>query len=83
MLGRRNKGKRGPEENGGGPLSEPEEGAPHSYPSGNKIKRRKIEVNQEVTILQGSAFWLTASLLFTLDVEINLNQTTMFTVVFC
>uniref|UniRef100_A0A671WM51 Fibrosin n=1 Tax=Sparus aurata TaxID=8175 RepID=A0A671WM51_SPAAU len=30
---RRNKGKRGPEENGGGPLSEPEEGAPHSYSS--------------------------------------------------
>uniref|UniRef100_A0A3Q2ZP90 Fibrosin n=1 Tax=Kryptolebias marmoratus TaxID=37003 RepID=A0A3Q2ZP90_KRYMA len=33
MLGRRNKGKRGPEENGGGPLSEPEEGAPQSYSS--------------------------------------------------
>uniref|UniRef100_A0A667WU79 Fibrosin n=1 Tax=Myripristis murdjan TaxID=586833 RepID=A0A667WU79_9TELE len=33
MLGRRNKGKRGPEENGGGPLSEPEEGAPPSYSS--------------------------------------------------
>ncbi|MED6237979.1 hypothetical protein ATANTOWER_002831 [Ataeniobius toweri] len=46
MLGRRNKGKRGPEENGGGPLSEPEEGAPHSYSSSNlkrRNKRRKIE----------------------------------------
>uniref|UniRef100_A0A665W0Z6 Fibrosin n=1 Tax=Echeneis naucrates TaxID=173247 RepID=A0A665W0Z6_ECHNA len=49
MPGRRNKGKRGPEENGGGPLSEPEEGAPHSYPSScwypGKNKRRKIEVS--------------------------------------
>ncbi|XP_035467895.2 autism susceptibility gene 2 protein homolog isoform X7 [Scophthalmus maximus] len=47
MLGRRNKGKRGPEENGGGPLSEPEEGAPHSYPNScwnkSRNKRRKIE----------------------------------------
>ncbi|KAM9837748.1 autism susceptibility gene 2 protein homolog [Aulostomus maculatus] len=47
MLGRRNKGKRGPEENGGGPLSEPEEGAPHSYSSScwnkSQTKRRKIE----------------------------------------
>ncbi|XP_075950288.1 autism susceptibility gene 2 protein homolog isoform X2 [Anarhichas minor] len=47
MLGRRNKGKRGPEENGGGPLSEPEEGAPHGYSSSclnkSKNKRRKIE----------------------------------------
>ncbi|XP_041829326.1 autism susceptibility gene 2 protein homolog isoform X2 [Melanotaenia boesemani] len=47
MPGRRNKGKRGPEENGGGPLTEPEEGAPHSYPSSCWIKdnnkRRKIE----------------------------------------
>ncbi|XP_072230232.1 autism susceptibility gene 2 protein homolog isoform X2 [Leuresthes tenuis] len=47
MLGRRIKGKRGPEENGGGPLSEPEEGAPHSYSSScwnkNKNKRRKLE----------------------------------------
>ncbi|XP_053170939.1 autism susceptibility gene 2 protein-like isoform X3 [Scomber japonicus] len=46
MLGRRNKGKRGPEENGGGPLSEPEEGAPHSYSSScwkSRNKRRKIE----------------------------------------
>ncbi|KAL6094493.1 fbrs [Pungitius sinensis] len=47
MLGRRNKGKRGLEENGGGPLSEPEEGAPHSYSSScwnkSKNKRRKIE----------------------------------------
>lgn len=48
MLGRRNKGKRGPEENGGGPLSEPEEGAPHSYSSScwkqSKNKRRRLEV---------------------------------------
>ncbi|XP_008275978.1 autism susceptibility gene 2 protein isoform X3 [Stegastes partitus] len=47
MLGRRNKGKRGPEENGGGPMSEPEEVAPHSYPSScwnkSRNKRRKIE----------------------------------------
>ncbi|XP_076007859.1 autism susceptibility gene 2 protein homolog isoform X2 [Genypterus blacodes] len=47
MLGRRNKGKRGPEENGGGPLSEPEEGVPHSYSSSclkkNRNKRRKID----------------------------------------
>ncbi|XP_047464550.1 autism susceptibility gene 2 protein isoform X3 [Mugil cephalus] len=47
MLGRRNKGKRGPDENGGGPLSEPEEGAPHSYSSScrnkSRNKRRKIE----------------------------------------
>lgn len=42
MPGRRNKGKRGPEENGGGPLSEPEEGAPHSYSSSCKIKRRRM-----------------------------------------
>lgn len=52
MLGRRNKGKRGPEENGGGPLSEPEEGAPHSYSSSclhkSKNKRRRIEVNHWV-----------------------------------
>lgn len=46
MLGRRNKGKRGPEENGGGPLSEPEEGAPHSYPSSCRNKRRRIEVSR-------------------------------------
>ncbi|XP_074519086.1 autism susceptibility gene 2 protein homolog isoform X1 [Halichoeres trimaculatus] len=47
MPGRRNKGKRGPEENGGGPLSEPEEGAPHSHSSScrnkNRNKRRRIE----------------------------------------
>uniref|UniRef100_A0AAX7UFT9 Fibrosin n=1 Tax=Astatotilapia calliptera TaxID=8154 RepID=A0AAX7UFT9_ASTCA len=44
MLGRRNKGKRGPEENGGGPLSEPEEGAPpSSYWNNSRNKRRKIE----------------------------------------
>uniref|UniRef100_A0A8C3B3K2 Fibrosin n=1 Tax=Cyclopterus lumpus TaxID=8103 RepID=A0A8C3B3K2_CYCLU len=50
MLGRRKKGKRGPEENGRGPLSEPEEGAPHSYSSScwnkSKNKRRKIEVSR-------------------------------------
>lgn len=46
MLGRRNKGKRGPEENGGGPLSEPEEGAPHSYSSSCRNKRRRIEVSR-------------------------------------
>ncbi|XP_008312688.1 autism susceptibility gene 2 protein homolog isoform X3 [Cynoglossus semilaevis] len=45
MLGRRNKGKRGPEENGGGPLSEPEEGVPHSFTARNK--RRKIECDTE------------------------------------
>ncbi|XP_026170605.1 autism susceptibility gene 2 protein homolog isoform X4 [Mastacembelus armatus] len=47
MLERTKKGKRGPEENGGGPLSEPEEGAPHSYSSScwikSRNKRRKIE----------------------------------------
>ncbi|XP_013870224.1 autism susceptibility gene 2 protein isoform X2 [Austrofundulus limnaeus] len=47
ILGRRTKGKRGPEENGGGPLSEPEEGAPPSNSSScwkkNSNKRRKIE----------------------------------------
>ncbi|MEQ2174026.1 hypothetical protein GOODEAATRI_003561 [Goodea atripinnis] len=56
MLGRRNKGKRGPEENGGGPLSEPEEGAPHSYSSSNlkrRNKRRKIEVKQWLLTVQG------------------------------
>ncbi|XP_051274325.1 autism susceptibility gene 2 protein homolog isoform X3 [Dicentrarchus labrax] len=51
MLGRRNKGKRGPEENGGGPLSEPEEGAPHSYSSScwnkSRNKRRRIECDTE------------------------------------
>uniref|UniRef100_A0A8D0CSJ4 Fibrosin n=1 Tax=Sander lucioperca TaxID=283035 RepID=A0A8D0CSJ4_SANLU len=54
MLGRRNKGKRGPEENGGGPLSEPEEGAPHSYSSScwkSRNKRRKIEVSRRVVTL--------------------------------
>uniref|UniRef100_A0A3Q3EYA2 Fibrosin n=1 Tax=Labrus bergylta TaxID=56723 RepID=A0A3Q3EYA2_9LABR len=46
MPGRRNKGKRGPEENGGGPLSEPEEVAPHSHSSSkSRNKRRRIEVN--------------------------------------
>uniref|UniRef100_A0A087YJZ7 Fibrosin n=1 Tax=Poecilia formosa TaxID=48698 RepID=A0A087YJZ7_POEFO len=46
MLGRQNKRKRGPEENGRGPLSEPEEGAPHSYSSSylkRRSKRRKME----------------------------------------
>uniref|UniRef100_A0A1A8JF56 Fibrosin n=1 Tax=Nothobranchius kuhntae TaxID=321403 RepID=A0A1A8JF56_NOTKU len=47
MLGRRNKGKRGPEQNGGEPLSGPEEGPPHSYSSScwkkSINKRRKIE----------------------------------------
>ncbi|XP_077595143.1 autism susceptibility gene 2 protein homolog isoform X1 [Stigmatopora nigra] len=47
MLGRRNKGKRGPEENGRGPLSEPEEGVPHSYSRScwnkRRNKRRRIE----------------------------------------
>lgn len=46
MLVRRNKGKRGPEENGGGPLSGPEEGVPHGYPSSylkRRSKRRRIE----------------------------------------
>uniref|UniRef100_A0A3P9PD91 Fibrosin n=1 Tax=Poecilia reticulata TaxID=8081 RepID=A0A3P9PD91_POERE len=49
MLGRQNKRKRGPEENGGGPLSEPEEGAPHSYSSSylkRRSKRRKIEAGK-------------------------------------
>lgn len=49
LLGRRNKGKRGSEENGGGPLSEPEEGAAHSYSSScwknNRKKRRRLEVS--------------------------------------
>uniref|UniRef100_UPI0037E80415 autism susceptibility gene 2 protein homolog isoform X2 n=1 Tax=Semicossyphus pulcher TaxID=241346 RepID=UPI0037E80415 len=40
MPGRRNKGKRGPEENGGGPLSEPEDEAPHSC---KRNKRRRME----------------------------------------
>ncbi|XP_061666237.1 autism susceptibility gene 2 protein isoform X2 [Syngnathoides biaculeatus] len=43
MLGRRNKGKRGPEENGRGPLSEPEEGVLPSYSSSCRNKQRKIE----------------------------------------
>lgn len=67
MLGRRSKGKRGPEENGGGPLSEPEEGAPHSYSSScwnkSRNKRRRIEVNRVTTLLSfnvlaGSSFIL-------------------------
>uniref|UniRef100_A0A3Q0RTC0 Fibrosin n=1 Tax=Amphilophus citrinellus TaxID=61819 RepID=A0A3Q0RTC0_AMPCI len=45
LLGRRTKGKRGPQENGGGPLSEPEEGAlPSSCWNNSRNKRRKIEV---------------------------------------
>lgn len=44
ILGRRTKGKRGPQENGGGPLSEPEEGAlPSSCWNNSRNKRRKIE----------------------------------------
>ncbi|XP_015244589.1 PREDICTED: autism susceptibility gene 2 protein-like isoform X3 [Cyprinodon variegatus] len=46
ILRRQSRGKRGPEENGGGLLSEPEEGAPHSYSSSylkRRNKRRKIE----------------------------------------
>lgn len=74
MLGRRNKGKRGLEENGGGPLSEPEEGAPHSYSSScwnkSKNKRRKIEVSQRLVALQGSNVFF-------------LHQTEMFTYVSC
>lgn len=62
MLGRRNKGKRGPEENGGGPLSEPEEGAPHSYSSSclkkRENKRRKLEVNSRASNLQVSHVFL-------------------------
>uniref|UniRef100_G3NIX3 Fibrosin n=1 Tax=Gasterosteus aculeatus aculeatus TaxID=481459 RepID=G3NIX3_GASAC len=70
MLGRRNKGKRGLEENGGGPLSEPEEGAPHSYSSScwnkSKNKRRKIEVSQRLVALQGSnVFFLHQTEMFT------------------
>ncbi|KAK0137570.1 Autism susceptibility protein 2 [Merluccius polli] len=46
--GSKRKRKRGPEENGGGPLSEPEEGGPpsfsHSCWSRNRKKRRKTDV---------------------------------------
>ena len=50
LMGRGNKRKRkrGPEENGGGPLSEPDEGGPpsfsHSCWSTNRKKRRKTDV---------------------------------------
>ncbi|KAM4624161.1 autism susceptibility gene 2 protein homolog isoform 4-T4 [Polymixia lowei] len=48
LMGRGSKRKRGPEENGGGPLSEPEEGAPPSYSRScwnrNRKKRRKTDV---------------------------------------
>lgn len=51
---RRNKVKRGPEENGGGPLSEPEEGVPHCYPSScwpkSRSKRRRIEVSRSTPV---------------------------------
>ncbi|XP_055006088.1 autism susceptibility gene 2 protein homolog isoform X1 [Boleophthalmus pectinirostris] len=40
MSGRRNKGKRGPEQNGGGPLSDPEAGGPHSV---HRTKKRKMD----------------------------------------
>lgn len=75
ILGRRTKGKRGPEENGGGPLSEPEEGAPPSNSSScwkkNSNKRRKIEVKTTP---------LTVHSLEILDVEIILDQTAVFIV---
>lgn len=41
MPGRRNKGKRGPEQNGGG-LSDPEAGGPHTCPM-SRNKRRKMD----------------------------------------
>lgn len=43
LMGRGSKRKRGPEENGGGPLSEPEEGAPASFNTSNWDKFRKGE----------------------------------------
>ena len=42
-MGRGSKRKRGPEENGGGPLSEPEEGAPASFTTSSWDKYRKGE----------------------------------------
>lgn len=49
-LDRRNKGKRRPDENGGGPLLETEDGAAHSYPGtclkNNRKKRRRLEVSR-------------------------------------
>lgn len=78
MLGRRNKGKRGPEENGGGLLSEPEEGAPQSYSSScwkkSRNKRRKIEVKTKPLAVRP---------LQILDDEIILDQTTVFIVLLC
>ena len=57
MPGRRNKGKRGPEENGRGPLSEAEEGARHGYPSlKNRNKRRRIEVS-DLWLLEAVVFF--------------------------
>ncbi|KAG7280646.1 hypothetical protein CRUP_023265, partial [Coryphaenoides rupestris] len=48
VRGKKRKRKRGPEENGGGPLSEPEEAGPptfsHSCWSRNRKKRRKTDV---------------------------------------
>ncbi|XP_055085353.1 autism susceptibility gene 2 protein homolog isoform X5 [Periophthalmus magnuspinnatus] len=49
MPGRRNKGKRGPEQNGGGPLSDPEAGGPHSV---HRNKRRKMD-EQGMTLETG------------------------------
>uniref|UniRef100_A0A3Q1FB39 Fibrosin n=1 Tax=Acanthochromis polyacanthus TaxID=80966 RepID=A0A3Q1FB39_9TELE len=72
MLGRRNKGKRGPEENGGGPLSEPEEVGPHSYPSScwkNRNKRRKIEVNPKVITNASLNVFFFPSIFFQCDTE--------------
>lgn len=53
LMGRGSKRKRGPEENGGGPLSEPEEGPPASftttssswdkYRKGERKRKRKRE----------------------------------------
>uniref|UniRef100_A0A3B5L2K3 Fibrosin n=1 Tax=Xiphophorus couchianus TaxID=32473 RepID=A0A3B5L2K3_9TELE len=47
MLGRQNKRKRGSEKNGGGPLSEPEDGAPYSFLFMIKVKSalRKCQVS--------------------------------------
>ncbi|XP_041938429.1 autism susceptibility gene 2 protein isoform X3 [Alosa sapidissima] len=43
LMGRGSKRKRGPEENGGGPLSEPEEGPPASFNTSSWDKYRKGE----------------------------------------
>lgn len=75
MQRRRNKGKRGPEENGGGPLTEPEEGPPHSYSSScwnnSRNKRRRIEVSSAEP---QSLFMLSVSCWV-----LNVNQIVMFT----